>query len=316
MNDIKISVVVCTYNGSDIISGCLESLENQTLNKRFYEIIVVDNNSIDSTIDIVRDYASRHTNLRLLIENRQGLSHARNRGYVEAKGTYVAYIDDDGRARENWLENILKAFETMTPQPCVVGGPIYPFYLTQKPHWFLDKYEIRLISKKSGFIKFKHGIPNFSGSNMAFKKDVLDAYGGFSPEFGVVGTVYRAGEEVELFTRIYKDVKYFWYDIDSIVKHLVPEEKMSLQYIQNRYFWAGHAYQRLSFRESSPFPFLVLAIKWILRIVYNLILLLVSVNWGEKGWENKYICHATPLSGSMGALIALFETKFHVKIVV
>ena len=207
------SAVVCTYNGADILPNCIDSLINQSLNKELYEIIVINNNSTDKTNDVVKKYSKKYPNVHLFNEKKHGLSNARNRGYIEAKGIYVAYIDDDTRATEIWLENILKAFETISPQPCVVGGPIYPFYLTTKPAWFLDKYEIRLLSKKSGFIKFKHSIPNFSGSNMAFKKNVLEIYQGFSPEFGVIGDVYRAGEEIELFARIYRELKYFWYDI-------------------------------------------------------------------------------------------------------
>jgi len=57
-----ISVIVTTYNRSDLLSGCLESLVNQTLDKTQYEVIVVDNNSTDNTSEVVSTFLDQRLN--------------------------------------------------------------------------------------------------------------------------------------------------------------------------------------------------------------------------------------------------------------
>ena len=91
-----ISAVICTYNRADLLAGAIESLLEQTLNPAHREIIVVDNASTDGTRAVVEQFAP--DGVRYVLETRQGLGYARNRGWQEARGEFVAYIDDDARA--------------------------------------------------------------------------------------------------------------------------------------------------------------------------------------------------------------------------
>ena len=108
---IFLTVVVCTYNRSDLLAGCLESLCQQTIKKDKFEIILVDNNSTDNTSEIAKGFLDQ-SNFRYLLETSPGLSHARNRGLNEAKGEYVGYIDDDARAKYDWLETAINIIES------------------------------------------------------------------------------------------------------------------------------------------------------------------------------------------------------------
>ena len=90
-----ISVIICTYNRAELLSTALQTLCEQTTNKSRYEIIVVDNHSQDNTHAVFEDVRHRYPNLRYCMEKRQCLSHARNRGWRESQGIYVAYIDDE-----------------------------------------------------------------------------------------------------------------------------------------------------------------------------------------------------------------------------
>ena len=98
-----ISVVVCTFNRADLLETSLEALDEQILESSEYEVIVVDNNSTDNTLNVVEELCNRLTSLRYCFEPNQGLSHARNRGWREAMGEYVAYIDDDCKVPGQWL---------------------------------------------------------------------------------------------------------------------------------------------------------------------------------------------------------------------
>lgn len=106
-NVIKISVVVCTFNRADILPLALQSLCEQTPHHDQTEIIVVDNNSPDNTRQVVDEFIEKYPNIRYCFEPIQGLSHARNRGWREARGEYVGYLDDDAKAPPEWLHSAI-----------------------------------------------------------------------------------------------------------------------------------------------------------------------------------------------------------------
>ena len=142
---IRTSVVVCTYNRADMLGGALDSLVEQTLDKDLHEIMVVNNASEDSTAQVVQGSQRKHPECRIvyLYEAVQGLAQARNTGLQDARGEFVAFMDDDARAKPDWLEIALQCFEEADPSPVVAGGVMMPFYTARRPDWFKDKYEIR-----------------------------------------------------------------------------------------------------------------------------------------------------------------------------
>ena len=112
---LAISVVICTYNRAELLANSLQTLCEQTINKSDYEVLVVDNNSQDSTPNLTESFCRYYPNIRYFLETRQGLSHARNRGWQEAKGLYVAYIDDDCKVPEQWLTIAMKIIDRIAP---------------------------------------------------------------------------------------------------------------------------------------------------------------------------------------------------------
>ena len=96
---VQIAVIICTFNRADYLQQALQSLARQTLPLHQYQIIVVDNASTDETAQIVNQFTPELPNLRYLREPRLGLSIARNAGAAMATTPYLAYLDDDGRAR-------------------------------------------------------------------------------------------------------------------------------------------------------------------------------------------------------------------------
>ena len=112
----KISVVVCTYNGSATLSECLESLTGLVYPD--YEVIVVDDGSTDSTPSIVPGFPVKYIRL----EKNGGLSRARNAGMNAAEGEIIAYIDDDATADPHWLYFLAASLKRTA---VAVGGPNY-----------------------------------------------------------------------------------------------------------------------------------------------------------------------------------------------
>jgi glycosyltransferase involved in cell wall biosynthesis len=238
----KVSVIVCTYNRLELLGGALRTLCHQTLDRSAYEVIVVDNNSNDGSRQLVDEFCRRFSNVRYCFEPQQGLSYARNRGLQEARGKYVAYIDDDARAGENWLKTALALLENTKPVPLCLGGPILPFYSTTKPTWF--KGEMRTWGDSPRYLRPGE---SFSGSNMIWRKEILLTLGGFDVSSGVRGDYLSIGEETMLFEKIWYSFEqpHFYYSPELAVQHWVPPTKMTVAYQLKRAFAAGQCWNRL-----------------------------------------------------------------------
>lgn len=104
-----ISIVVLNYYGEKVISNVIDSLESQNYPKERFEIIVVDNNSKDNSLNILKGMVTRFSNLRLISLNENlGFSKGNNIGIREAKGEYVALLNNDCVVKKNWLKELLR----------------------------------------------------------------------------------------------------------------------------------------------------------------------------------------------------------------
>ena len=119
-----VSVVIPTRNRADLLSDALGSLVEQDYPADRYEILVVDDGSIDDTPSVVEALAQAHSKprLSLLRQPAKNQNAARNRGVSEAKGELIAFLDDDELAPANWLSGLVAGF-MRHPDADVVGGP-------------------------------------------------------------------------------------------------------------------------------------------------------------------------------------------------
>ena len=254
VRSILLSVVICTRNRADLAAAAVQSVCEQTLPEDRYEILLVDNGSTDHThaaiVAVQRRYP-KHV-IRYVREEETGLSHARNRGYREAAGVYVAYLDDDGKAPSHWLEYAQVLIDRHHPDG--LGGPILAFFQTDKPVWFKDAYGS---FSKTSTPRPLRSAEAFYGGNMFFLKDLLDSYGGFDPNLGMRGYTIGYGEETDfqIRLRVAKPGALLYYDPSLYAFHLVRPEKWSWMWLINARFVAGrqnyHAVPNRSFQETS-----------------------------------------------------------------
>ena len=103
-----VSVIVPVYNSEKFIGRCLRSLKNQSLSKKNYEIIVVDDYSKDFSLNEIKKHNS--SNLKIIRnKNNLGLPASLNKGIKDAKGTLIVRVDSDDWVHEDFL-NILSTF--------------------------------------------------------------------------------------------------------------------------------------------------------------------------------------------------------------
>lgn len=102
----KFSLIIPIYNVEKYLEQCIESCENQDLPQDEYEIIAINDGSSDDSLRILEKLESKYKNIKILSQENQGLSTARNVGLNVAKGQYIWFIDSDDWINENILNGI------------------------------------------------------------------------------------------------------------------------------------------------------------------------------------------------------------------
>jgi glucosyl-dolichyl phosphate glucuronosyltransferase len=242
---LLISVCIYTFNRARLLEQALESVCNQTLPVELYEVIVIDNCSTDDTWEVVKSFEKRVINLRYSYEEHQGISHARNRGWKEANGVYVGYLDDDGVSPPDWLANASELINQITPD--LFGGPFYPIYDTPKPVWYKDEYgafslgdDARELNSQDEYL---------SGGNLFIRRQLLERMGGFDSGLGMKGKQIGYGEETAFIRRVRRKnpAAKLYYDPRLHISHRVRPEKMRFSWqLRHRYSQGRDSYLAFS----------------------------------------------------------------------
>ena len=211
MENLKISIVVCCYRGEDTIEECLYSLLNQNqIEKQYYEVIVVDDGSMDRTSEFVNKFIETNcqdipTSFRYFRKHNEGLSVARNYGIAKSNSNIVSFIDEDAVASPDYAFTIVDYFENNQKVNCV-GGTV---------DLYNSGNEFARLIHDSVFSYMMKSSKAVIGTNMAFRKSIFVEVGGFQPEF-----TYR-GDETAFFAKA-KDVLHIGICESMKVKHCQP----------------------------------------------------------------------------------------------
>lgn len=270
----NVSAVICSYNRARFIIDAIESIFSQEYDKNLYEVIVVDNNSTDNTVQLLADYKEKHPqyNFSYYVEHNQGVAYTRTRCAKEAKGEIIAYLDDDSTAQPGWLSSIVAFFDAH-PATWSVGGKITPRFLTGIPDWY-SKYFFGLVGNfdQGPNIKKMTGARYPCGANMAFRKKVFDEIGYFNTDLGRRGSSLLANEEKDIYLRIlahHHDVHYLPH---VAVLHSVEANKFDKAYVRRHSMGIGGG-ERLRLK-GQPFAlfmkFVEYVAKWGYAVVYGI----------------------------------------------
>lgn len=218
-NKLSVSVIVPARNEEKNLSSCLESLLNQSYPKDLYEIIVVDDESDDSTATIVKNFQQRNTNV--ILKSTSGIEtkllskvNALNCGLKEASNNIIFITDADCIAPFHWIEEIVSMFTNNVGLICGFSAILDK---DEKSIWikFQAIENIIFLSLCAGGINTKLVI-GATGQNMAFKKDEFLKFGGFE-----IMEDISAGDDVILlnnWTDLSKTAIKFFTSPGSIIK--------------------------------------------------------------------------------------------------
>lgn len=252
------TVLIATYNRAALLDETLDSVARMRVSPALsWDVIVVDNNSHDNTAEVVeRHIPSFPVPLTYLFEQKQGRSSALNTGIERSRGAVLAFTDDDVRVEDGWLDAACGPLLKGDRSIGYTGGPVRPLWESCPPRW-LDLARGDLW----GTIAIQnHGTDAFVyeaerkvplGANMAVRRDVFDAIGGFRADLGRTGGRLLLGQEVpELLMRARDAGFRGMYVPEMVVHHHIPSTRLTPKYF--RKWWFGKGVSRAALERVQP----------------------------------------------------------------
>ncbi|MDH3255790.1 MAG: glycosyltransferase [Acidobacteriota bacterium] len=232
----RITVCICTHNRSHSLKRTLESLAGCQLTRTVdWELLLVDNNSSDSTASLAHSYASRLP-LRYVFEPAEGLSNARNRALDECLAETIVFTDDDVRVEPIWLAEMLKAVDSR-PDVDYFGGRILTEWPNGRPRWLRDEglpllggllvhYDLGTELRD-----YEPTDPLPFGANMALRRRLFAEVGTFRTELGPIGGTPGRGDDSEYISRSRSHGFSGCYVGTATVYHWTNPKRLTLSYL-------------------------------------------------------------------------------------
>jgi GT2 family glycosyltransferase len=181
----EISVIIPNWNGKKYLKTCFDSLRNQTF--KDFEIILVDNGSEDGSIEFIK---SNYPEVRIIaLSENYGFSKAVNLGIKEAKGEYIALLNNDTETHSEWLKNLCVVSKKY-PRYHFFASKILCFDQRDKIDSAGDCLDINGVAYRRGHYekdsqKFNEEKEIFGpcGAAAFYKKDLFDQIGYFDEDF-------------------------------------------------------------------------------------------------------------------------------------
>jgi GT2 family glycosyltransferase len=232
----SVSVVICAYTEDrwEDLGAAVDSVWAQTAPAD--EVIVV----VDHNAELLTRAARDLPGVRAVANSgRRGLSGARNSGVAAARGSVVAFLDDDATAAPEWLARLLRPYDD--DRVAAVGGSVRPRWTAGRPGAFPEEFDWVVGCTYRGLREDAGPVRNVIGANMSFRREVLEAVGGFRDGLGRVGTRPVGCEETELCLRVrrrFPDAVVL-YEPRATVSHRVPPERATWRYFRARCYSEG-----------------------------------------------------------------------------
>lgn len=239
---MQISIAICTWNRAASLAITLETLHAACRATRSVsEVLIVNNNSTDSTDAVIESYAAKLP-IRRVFEPRPGISYARNAAIEAAVGDYVVWTDDDVLVDRGWVSAYVAAFRAH-PDAGLFGGAIIPLFEGETPRWLASAWNS--VGTAYGFRDFgQRPLPLHRdrlpyGANFAVRRHELNSVR-CNPRLGRrPGNYWLVGEETQLFAKLLAQGVQGWWVPAAKVRHRIPPHRQTVGYLRQYFIGCG-----------------------------------------------------------------------------
>lgn len=226
-----ITVCICTFKRSGFLERLLCELDCQITEELFtYSVVVVDNDRMASAQNVIQSFRQKSKlEVQYFVEPEQSIALARNKAVENARGDFIAFIDDDEFPCKDWLLNLYKAYRNLNADGIL--GPVLPHYENDPPVWIIKGRFHERPSHKTGTV-----LPwtLTRTGNVLLKRDLFDGKESmFRIEFG------SGGEDRDFFRRKIEQGCTFVWCAEAPVYETVPPERYSRSFMLRRALLRG-----------------------------------------------------------------------------
>lgn len=246
--DHLVTVVLPTHRRPAGLRRALQGLARQADPGGAWDVVVVDNDAAPGTAQAIVDSVGEvGVPVRVVLETTLGASWARNAGIREAKGSIVAFLDDDVEPADDWLRALVRP---LVEGRCDgVGGRVRLDPSVGVPSWmpvwllpYLAEYHpsphpIDLSELPAGVLTE----PYLLTANAAFTRDILDRAGGFDPLLGPRSGVPMVNDDVSLCRRVFAAGGVILYEPAAEVEHELPRHRLTRRFFIRRLYAQGRS---------------------------------------------------------------------------
>jgi len=234
---LGVSVVICTYNGAKRLPQTLAHLRAQQVPEDLdWEVIVVDNASVDTTADVARACWRDEVcvPLRVVHEPRPGLNNARMRGLSEARCDVVTFVDDDNWVCTHWVATVSKVMSS-SPRLGAMAGLIHPVCEVAPPPWF-DRYKKwYAIFDESAINKFGDPPRKLCGAGLSIRREAWS-------RLVALGFCFHVSDRKGASLDAHGDIELTWclrlagwelaIDPSIALEHFLPASRLTWEYLR------------------------------------------------------------------------------------
>ncbi|KOP28149.1 glycosyl transferase [Hapalosiphon sp. MRB220] len=279
-NKVDFTVAIPTYNGEKRLPKVLENLLNQTgLEDLKWEIIIVDNNSSDQTAQVISHYQNKYhekLTIKYFLEKQQGIAFARQRSVTEAKGDFIAFLDDDNLPEKDWiLQSYI--FGKNYPHAGAWSGQIHGEFEVNPPENF-KRIQAFLAIREHGeeaHLFDANSLKLPPGAALVVRKQAWCESVPKQLIFkGRLGKFMISGDDTEVLLYMHKTGWQIWYNPAMHVFHQIPHWRFERDYLLNLAFGCGLCIFPLRLINSKIWQIPIVFIKTILgnmrRILHHI----------------------------------------------
>lgn len=234
---MNVSVIICAHNPrADYLRQTLQALENQTLPRAEWELLLVDNSS---AVALSEGYSlAWHPHGRHILEPEVGLTRARLTGIAAAENELLVFVDDDNVLAPDYLEQAVQ-LAALHPNIGVFGGKIIGQFEMPPPAWLLPHIEIIAIRdlKRSSWSNLYQWATTPVGAGMVMRRFIAQTYARLTQEHPVKQLLGRKGDNT--FCGEDVDMAYTAIDLgygagrflELQLTHLIPQKRLAPAYL-------------------------------------------------------------------------------------